>query len=152
MSEEPKVEDLMTKEVAIIDLDIDVKNAASKLAQEGRGCLIVVQDSRVAGIVTEQDIVAKVTASGVDPTKVRIRDIMSTPVITVKSSSTIKEAAELMSAYKIRRLVVISTDGLLSGLIMVDDLARWLAKRSDYNDVALNAIARVKKSPLEPYQ
>jgi CBS domain-containing protein len=143
----------MSKEIETIDLDKSVKAAATVLAKRRNGCLVVVRDKIVAGIVTEQDIVSKVTASGVDPSKVLVRDVMSTPVISVEDTATLKEAAEKMSEYDIRRLIVVDRLGSLSGVITAEDLARWLAKQSNYDDVALNAIARVKKeSSGGPYQ
>lgn len=143
----------MSKEIATIGLNKTVKDAAAILAKKRNGCVVVVYNEAVTGIVTEQDVVSKVTANGVDPSKVLVRDVMSTPVISVKDTSTLREAAEKMSEYDIRRLIVVNDVGSLSGLITAEDLARWLAKRSNYDDVALNAIARLKQESREgPYR
>lgn len=149
MSLDESVEQLMSKDVLTIDMNDSVLSAAANISKKSVGCLIVVRDRQAVGIVTEQDIVTKVTANAADPKKVYVRDIMSTPVISVKRLATLRDAAELMTEYKVRRLVVVEEDGALSGLITTEDFARWLAKQGDYQDAALNAIAKLKAGPYQ---
>jgi CBS domain-containing protein len=139
----------MSKDVSTIDMNESVFSAAANISKKAIGCLIVVKNRQAIGIVTEQDIVTKVTANAADPKKVYVKDIMSTPVISVKSMASLREAAELMTEYKVRRLAVVEDDGALSGLITTEDLARWLAKQGNYEDPALNAIAKVKGGPYQ---
>jgi CBS domain-containing protein len=70
---------------------------------------------------------------------------MSTPVITVRVTATIGEAAKIMSDYGVRKLPVIDESGTLAGVITSLELARWLAKENDFQDPALNALARLKE-------
>ena len=70
---------------------------------------------------------------------------MSSPVITVKVKATVTEAAEIMSDYGVRKLPVVDESGKLAGVITSLELARWLAKRNDFQDPALNALARLKE-------
>ena len=143
----------MKREIDTIDLNKTVKEVATLLAKGRSGCVIAVRDRIVTGIVTEQDVVSKVTAGGFNPSEVLVSDVMSSPVISVRDTATLREAAEKMSEYDIRRLVVVNERGSLSGLIAAEDLARWLAKQSNYDDVAMNAIARLKQESSEgPYR
>ncbi len=144
--EERLVGDIMVTDVHAVDVRTSVRDTARIMAKEGHGCVIVVTGDIAVGIVTERDIVHKVTSEGVDPSKVLIEDIMSTPLITTLPQATILEAAEKMSAYEIRRIVVVDENGRLLGLLTAGDIARWLAKQRAYADPALNAIARLKKS------
>ncbi len=156
MAEEPPerlVGDIMVTDVHAVGTKATVKDTAAVMAREGHGCVIVVRANIAVGMVTERDIVHKVTSMGVDPSKIRVEDIMSTPLITISPEATIMEAAEKMSEYEIRRIVVVSEDGRLVGLLTAGDIARWLAKQKDYSDPALNAIARLKTPPTAgPYQ
>ncbi len=136
----------MVTDVHVVRTKTTVKEAAAVMAKEGHGCVIVVRADIAVGIVTERDIVHKVTSEGVDPSKIRVEDIMSTPLITVTPEVTIMEAAEKMSSFEIRRIVVVGDNGRLVGLLTAGDIARWLAKQKDYSDPALNAIARLKMS------
>ncbi len=141
----------MEENVQTIDLNANVKKGAAVMAKKGIGSLVVVQEGRAVGIVTERDLVSKIIADGLDPAKVLVRDIMSTPLITIQPDAKIAEAARLMNEYKIRRVVVTAADGSLAGIVTASDLARVLAERKDYSDMTLNAIARV--SPEKgPYQ
>jgi len=151
--EEPTVEELMERKVVSIDLDSNARECAKEMSKRKVSCAVVVRDETAAGIVTERDLVAKVIADALDPSKVLVRDIMSTPLITIAPDAKMSDAAELMTQYMIRRLVVISGSGSLVGIITAGDLAEVLAKKHDYKEVALNALARVREEPTGgPYQ
>lgn len=150
MSTEELVKDVMEKKVQTVDLNTNVKRSADLMAKKGIGSLVVVQNKVAVGIVTERDFVSKVIADGLDPKKVLLRDIMSTPLITIQPNAKVTEAAKLMNEYKIRRVVVTSEDGSLAGIVTAGDLARTLAESKSYSDVTLNAIARSKSGG--PYQ
>jgi len=151
MTPEELVKDVMEENVQTVDLDTNVKKSAAVMAKRGIGSLVVVQGGKAVGIVTERDLVSKVIADGLDPAKVLVRDIMSTPLITIRPDAKIAESAKLMSEYKIRRVVVTAADGSLAGIVTASDLARVLAERNDYSDTTLNAIARAS-TDKGPYQ
>ena len=151
MSLEELVKDVMKNINQTVDLDASAKTSAAVMRKKGIGSLVVVQGGTAVGIVTERDLVSRVIADGLDPAKVLVRDIMSTPLITIQPDAKIAEAARLMNEYKIRRVVVTAADGSLAGIVTASDLARVLAERKDYSDMTLNAIARA--SPDKgPYQ
>ena len=142
---EALVDSIMSKKPEAVDLDLTVVKAAAILARRTDRCLIVAKDDFVLGIVTATDMVEKVIAAGANPEKVFVSDIMTTPVITVSVTATIGKAAELMSEYGIERLPVVDESGTLAGLVTSVELARWLAKMNDFQDPALNALAKLKK-------
>jgi CBS domain-containing protein len=152
--EEPSVNELMEKQVVSVGLNSTVHECVKTMTKRKVSCAIVVSDGdRGVGIVTERDLVTKVIADALDPKKVLVRDIMSTPLITIGSDARMSDAAELMSEYMIRRLVVVDKDGDLAGIITAGDLARVLAKQHDYKEAALNALGRVRGEPTGgPYQ
>src|SRR5439155_429026 len=71
------------------------------------GSLVVVETGKPMGIVTERDIVTKVAAPDKQPSRVLVRDIMTSPVVVVHPHEEVAEAAKLMSQRKIRRLPVV---------------------------------------------
>jgi CBS domain-containing protein len=133
----------MTVKVLSSKAGTSVRDAISLMVKNDAGCLVVVSDQNAVGIVTERDILNKITAEGVDPSKVRVEDIMSSPLIFVQPSSPISEIAEKMSTFHVRRTVVLNQKGQLAGIVGAEDLARWLAKENNYSDAMLNAIARI---------
>jgi CBS domain-containing protein len=155
MSEEnePTVSELMSRRVVSVALNSKVRECAKAMSKRGVSCAVVVGAGAAAGIVTERDLVTKVIADGLDPAKVLVRDIMSTPLITIGPDAKMGDAAELMSQYMVRRLVVMGSDGNLVGIIAAGDLAKALAKKHDYKEAALNALARARGEPTGgPYQ
>jgi len=142
---EALVDSIMSRKPEAVDLDLTVTKAAAILSARTDKCLIVARDNVVLGIVTATDMVDKVIAAGANPERVFVSDIMSTPVITVSVTATIAKAAELMSEYGVARLPVVDESGSLAGLVTSVELARWLAKMNDFQDPALNALAKLKK-------
>ncbi len=151
---EAHVDSIMTKSPEPVDLDLTVMKAAGIMANRAERCLVVVNGDFIVGIVTASDMIEKVIAAGANPSEVYVRDIMATPVVTVNSNATIQEAAELMSDYGVAKLPVVDDSGALVGIVTSLELSRWLAKQHDFQDPALNALARMKKEAggTSPYR
>lgn len=151
--EEATVGDIMQKKVETVTLNTRVRDCAKAMVKRKISCAVVVEGSTALGIVTERDLVTKVMGEDIDPAKVLVRDIMSTPLVTINPEASIEDASKLMSEYRIRRLVVIDGSGMLAGIVTAGDIARSLAKQHNYEDVSINAIARIRASPGGgPYQ
>lgn len=146
------VGEIMVTDVPVVEIGENVKEAASLMEKKGYGCLVVTDSGIATGIVTESDIVLKVTAEGVDPSKVLIQDIMSSPLISVTDDATIGDVAKVMSALKVRKVVVTDEDGALIGLVTTIDLAKWLSAKKNYSDLALNALAKIGPGEGGPYE
>lgn len=151
--EEATVSDVMENAVLSVDLNTRVRDCAKTMTNRGVSCAVVTQADRAVGMITERDLVSKVLADAVDPTKVLVRDIMSTPLITVSVESLLTEAAAEMAEYRVRRLVVIDQSGAMVGIITAGDIARSLAEKHGYKDATFNALARYKEGVEGgPYQ
>jgi CBS domain-containing protein len=139
---EQAVEKVMTKSVMAMDLNSNSRDCAKAMAKRGVSCAVVTQGGSAIGIVTERDLVSKVLSEPVEPKNVLLRDIMSTPLITVGPEAPLSGAAGLMAQYRVRRLVVVSKEGALVGIITTGDIARSLAEKHEYREPAFNAMAR----------
>jgi CBS domain-containing protein len=115
------VRDVMTRPVITIDADIDVLTAAKRMALENVGCLIVVAGEKPIGILTERDLVKKIVAKASDPQAVKVGDVMSSPLVTISSEASLRDAAALMLKSCVKRLPVTS-NGRLVGIITDTDL------------------------------
>ncbi len=118
-----KVRDFMTKAVLIVDPEATVFEAAKKMVEKDVGSLVVRGKKGELGIITERDILRRVVADEKDPRKVKVREIMSSPVITCTPETTIDEAAALMAMGRVRRLPVVDNDKVV-GIITAYDIAR----------------------------
>jgi CBS domain-containing protein len=117
----PFVRDVMTRTVVVIDPDRSVEDAAKRMAAKRIGGLVVVRYGRPIGLITERDILWRVTAKGRSPSKVRVRDAMVSPVVTVSPLTTLRAAARLMLEKETRFLVVTRLDEV-EGIITASDL------------------------------
>jgi len=115
------VRDVMTRAVIVVDPDVTVLDAARKMVQKQIGGLVVVEYGRPIGLITERDILWKVTAKEKSPKKVSVREIMSAPVVTVSPLATLRAAARLMVDNNVRRLVVTRLDDV-AGIVTARDL------------------------------
>jgi CBS domain-containing protein len=150
---EETVKGVMEKKVLAVDMNSNTKDCAKAMSKRGVSSAVIVQSGVAMGIVTERDLVSKVMSDGLDASKVLVRDIMSTPLITVAPDATMTKAAELMAQYRIRRLVVIDGSGGLVGIVTAGDIARVIAEKHDYREATFNAIARYNEGVEGgPYQ
>ncbi len=133
---------VMSKDVLAVDLNSNTKDCARAMMKKGVSCAVITEEGTAVGIVTERDLVSKVLAESIEPKKVLVRDIMSTPLITTTPDAPLVSAAEIMAQYRIRRLVVVDSSGTLSGIVTAGDIARTLAEKQQYRDATLNAMAR----------
>jgi CBS domain-containing protein len=79
----------------------------------------------IAGILTERDILRKVVAKGIDPSKLKGCDIMSKPLVTVPSRTTLDVASRVMTEKGIRRLLVTEGNKII-GIVTTRDVTRAL--------------------------
>jgi len=119
-----KVDDVMVKEVITIDEGSTVKEAAELMNKFEIGCLISVKKGKAMGIVTERDLLKRVVAEGRDPSKTKVKDIMTSPLVVAEPSMDLGEAVRLMFQMKIKKLPVVE-DSRLVGLVSLTDIARF---------------------------
>jgi CBS domain-containing protein len=119
-----KVADVMIKEVIAIGSDATVREAVTLMNKFEIGCLIVLTNSRVDGIVTERDVLKRVIGSNRHVDKTKIREIMSRPVWVVNPNTELETALQNMLGHKIKKLPVVK-EGRLVGLVTLTDVARF---------------------------
>ncbi|MEW6544877.1 MAG: CBS domain-containing protein [Nitrospirota bacterium] len=102
--------------------ETSVDQAAYLMASRGVGNVVVVQGGRPVGILTDRDIVVRVTGAGLDARDLTVADVMSQPVITIRHDVDISHAVALMSRHGIRRLPIVDDEGALVSILTLDDL------------------------------
>ncbi|MEM0473170.1 MAG: CBS domain-containing protein [Candidatus Aenigmatarchaeota archaeon] len=122
-----QVKDVMNPQVVVAKPHATIKEAAEIMSQMRIGSLLVMENDKVLGIVTESDIIGKIVATKKDPEKVRVSDIMSSKVISISPEDDLQNAAEKMVENKIKRLPVIDS-GKLVGIITATDLISFEPK------------------------
>jgi len=115
------VKEIMQKDVEKAGPETTVSEAAAKMTEKEIGYIIIVKESKLLGIITEDDIIRKVVGEGKHPQETKLHEIMVKDVIHVGPEATIEEAAELMTEKKIKKLPVVG-DNHLIGIITASDM------------------------------
>jgi CBS domain-containing protein len=106
-----------------------VYDAVALMAQAQVGSLLVMDDGRLEGIVSERDYARKVILQGKSSRSTLVEEIMSRPVITVQSSTSVKDCLQIITDQRIRHLPVVDPDsGAVEGVVSVGDLVRTLVQ------------------------
>lgn len=143
---EIKIKDLMIKKLVTADENSNIQNIAKKMKKVGS--VLIKRKGKIYGIITDSDIIKKVVAKGLDPKKVKAKDVVSTPLITIKASENVQRASYLMKKYRIKRLVVVD-NGKVVGIISATDIARYIPDYLDILALKRELGGKVKKSKLE---
>lgn len=118
-----QVRDVMTQNPTSCDPSATVVDAAKVMASEDVGSVPVVKDGRLAGVVTDRDIVVRVLAEGRDPNSTTVGEIASSDLETVSPDDDLNTALRKMASAKVRRLPVVDGDELV-GIVAQADVAR----------------------------
>ena len=118
-----KLREIMSDHVEIIHPADTLKTAAEKMRDRDIGFLPVCDGDRLIGVLTDRDLITRALADGLEADAVLGRDLVTSPAIYCFDDQSIDEAAKLMHDNQIRRLVVLSRDKQMVGVISLGDLA-----------------------------
>lgn len=116
------IREVMTPEPRTLDASATAEAAAGVMRDEDVGAVIVVEDDRVRGIVTDRDLAVRVIADGKNPSRVKLADIGSAEVVSLSPDDSVDEAVRLMREHALRRLPVVE-NGRAVGIVSMGDLA-----------------------------
>ena len=109
-----------------VGLEATVAQAIEVMLEKSVGGVAVIDsEQRVAGIFTERDVLRKLALSGLDPHKVPVRELMTTPVDMATTETTPGEAFEEMVSRHYRHLPIVDKNGRLLGLLSIRHLLQW---------------------------
>ena len=124
------------QEVVSLGPDSTVADVVALLVQRRIGALLVIEQSQPVGIVSERDIVRCLCAHGASALQLRVREVMTAPLITISPDDSIPSAMELMTDRRIRHLPVLDS-GRLVGLVSIGDLVKRRIEEAEQEAVTL---------------
>jgi CBS domain-containing protein len=124
------VSDIMTKRVAAVPIDATAIEAARLMSCSNISCLAVTHEDKIAGILTEKDLLKRIVALQKDPTQTLVVDVMSLPVVTIPSNCSILDASKKMEAMHFHRLLVTDDKGIC-GVVTQTDIMRAVRRSSE---------------------
>jgi CBS domain-containing protein len=115
------IENYINTNVEILESDKFTDEALNLMKEKGIRSVLVSHLGEVMGIVSKTDILFKVMSQGRNPGKVRLREIMTSPVLAVDPHNTIQETLSIMDKHVVRQVIVSSHSAVL-GMVSRDDL------------------------------
>jgi CBS domain-containing protein len=149
-----QVKDIMNADVQATSPEDTFEHVATLLHDNAISSVVVMDGGRLAGIVTERDLV-NLVADGKDPRTTKVSERMTTDLDTVGSRTDIAEAAEHMARRRIRHLPIVDDDRLV-GIISIRDLTNWAVEELtgghelpdlERSHTALSAAAQINQEP-----
>ena len=119
-----KVADVMSKNVKLASPEDTVQQAARVMSEQDTGVLPVGENDRLVGMVTDRDLAVRAVAAGKDPSKTKLREVMSGEPRYVFEDDPVEKAAASMAEQQVQRVPVLNRDKRLVGILSIGDLAR----------------------------
>jgi CBS domain-containing protein len=149
----------MTEKLKTIDSSSTAQEASKKMRDKNISSLLVVDNKnsdKPIGIVTERDLVRKVCVNDANSSKIPIKEIMSSPLVTIDSRSSVEVAADIMAQNKVRHLLVVEESTNNSddddykitrplGIITPSDFVGYLKENLNIDDVNAKILESLKE-------
>ena len=119
-----RVKAFMNRDIVSIDSSRTIKEAVKRMVKAGIGSIVITNGGKPVGIITERAVLKRALMAAKRPSR-PVGEIMSSPLITIRSLATIGDAAELMTEKEIRRLIV-TEDNKVVGIITQRDVQKAL--------------------------
>ena len=117
------VSDIMSSPVATVEGEVNIRDGALLMTDKRIGSIVITERGQPVGIVTERDMLERVVSLCRDPCETRMKDIMSSPLISTSPDTNILDAMIKMRENRISRLLVMEKDKLI-GIVSERDVVR----------------------------
>jgi CBS domain-containing protein len=118
-------------DVLKIEASATVFEALTKVVEKNVGSILVTEDDKVVGIMTERDYLRKVAIHGRTSQDTQVREIMSAPLVSVTPETTIEESMAIMTDRRIRHLPVVENDEVI-GIVSIGDVVKFQSQEQTF--------------------
>jgi len=130
------VGNIMNNDAIILEAERSLDEAIKRMKEKNQRSVLASHLGEVVGMVSKTDILYKVTSEGKNPSKIKLREIMTSPVLAVNPQNTIKDALTIMNKRNVRQLMVHAYSAVL-GIISREDISRKM------EEIALTSVDEV---------
>lgn len=130
-----KIREMMTSAPVTVALSDPASEAAKAMREHGIGAVLVQEQGKLAGLVTDRDITVRVLAQGRDPRDVPVSEIASREIVAIGPDDDTEDAARLIAERAVRRIPVVE-DGVAIGVVSLGDLELTKEERTPLADVS----------------
>lgn len=124
----------MVSDVVTVDPDRTVAQTTEVMKREGVGCIVVCEQEKPVGILTDRDVALFSGTGEVDPAETPVSDIMTKEVFSLTMGKKINDATIMLRDHGFRRAPVVDEQGDLKGILTLDDIILHLA--DELHDIA----------------
>ncbi len=117
------IKDIMSKDVEVVSQEASLQTVAKKMQVRDCGCVVVVKNDRLVGMITDRDLALRCVAKGHDPDGTTAETVMTPDILYCWDTDTADDVARNMGKNKVRRLPVLNADKRLVGMVSLGDLA-----------------------------
>ena len=144
------IADIMTKSVISVDSTMTINETAKMMEDAKVGAVIIMENNTPIGIVTDRDFAVKVAAHAYQISE-PVKQIMSSPLVSINSDEPVRSAADLMHGREVRKLPVIKDEQVV-GIITASDIVNLLAVcvEDDVRDMYFHSVAKIFEN-YSPY-
>ncbi|MGH9993587.1 MAG: potassium transporter TrkG, partial [Nitrososphaera sp.] len=136
----------VSRRFVLVDESKDVASAVKQMQEQKAESIIVTKRNIAVGIVTDSDIIDKVVMKGEDSDEIAVNEVMSSPVITLNSRATVKQALQQMRIHRVKRIAITDNTGII-GIVTQPSLAGVIRM-----SVLERTIKRVKTTITDQYK
>lgn len=113
----------IARPIITIDENASIFEASKSIVANNRGSVVVTRNGESVGILTERDIMKRVVAKSLDPARTKVKEVMSTSLLTIDKSRPLREAVETMNRKGLRRMLV-TEKGKIVGIFTLRDIVK----------------------------
>jgi CBS domain-containing protein len=144
------IKELMRSQVERVGLDASANDAARLMWERDIGSVPVVDENgHLAGIVTDRDIAMAGYLRGKPLWDIPVRSVMTTDVASAGAEDSIHDVSILMSRRRVRRIPIVDGDGVLAGIVSLNDLAQ-ASKSAEGDGISEHDVAETLRIVCEP--
>lgn len=141
--EKLQVKELMETKIQLINSNATLEEASIKMKEYHCGFLPVGGDSMPEGIITDRDIVVRALAEGKDPKREKVCDYMTSDIYSCQETDTLEDAAMVMGANNVSRLIVKDETGTPCGILTFGRIIRKHNNKQEISDVVETATGKL---------
>lgn len=145
-----KIKDIMSRDVKIVSPDTLLNEVARKMQSNDCGSVLVGDNDRLVGVITDRDLALRCVAASHDPAGTKAEQVMTKQILYCRDTDSLEDVALDMTKNNVRRLPVLDEDKRLVGIISLGDLA--MHSTDEHHRICGKALGHICATPNKSIQ